>query len=202
MDSTNIDSVPFDQDLLFIKNQVYRASYWSENYIFDSSEVKTVSNNLFGYDLMIIDSSSILLTESNDTLFFSRTKENKASKKLNAYREGQSFKKDYVGRYEQKDLGTFAIKLLNNSQYCDTLSFEIYPDGQATFYPDFKKENAVQYSYRLDENGITFLKGCLQGNYKWQWNADRSEAGLRFSDMLSADTIWFKRESLPNENKR
>jgi hypothetical protein len=112
-----------------------------------------------------IDPNHFLLsggwTNNND--FYKRTTYGDYHENLKEYLKQDSLRKKLIGWWKLIDSNT-PVKLINYSGYYNKFTLNIRPDGNAVFYLENKLDSTVDYSYKVNIDGIDFNRGCIAGS--------------------------------------
>lgn len=126
----------------------------------------SIMTELYGtLKLNLIDSNHFQLGGgwTNNENFYRRTKYGNFHDNLKDYLKQDSLRKKVIGWWKLVSFQT-PVKLINYSGYFDKFTLNIREDGNAVFYLENKLDSTVDYSYKVNVDGIDFNRGCIVGS--------------------------------------
>ncbi len=115
--------------------------------------------------LTFLDSNRIRLNGgfSNTDDFFVRTTYGDYRGNLAEYLQQDSLRDKVIGWWKLVS-SKAPVELINYSGYYKTFTLNIRGDGDAVFYLENKYDSTVNYSYRMNPDGMDFNRGCIVGS--------------------------------------
>ena len=113
----------------------------------------------------LIDSNRLRISSgwSNSVDYFKRSNYGDYQENLIEYLQQDSLRKKAIGWW-QLTKSKMPIKLINYSGYYEKFTLNIQESGDATFYLENQFDSLVNYSYRMNPDGIDFNSGCVVGS--------------------------------------
>lgn len=132
-----------------------------------SKEDSLIDQREFKYGLKKLDTNRIEI-ENHYNFFgdftntYKKTHYGNYKDELNKYLKIDSIRNKALGWWKLSK-SKLPIELVNYSGKFDKFTMQINRDGTATFYLENYLDSIVDYSYRVRENGIDFMRGDVMG---------------------------------------
>jgi hypothetical protein len=113
----------------------------------------------------LIDSNHLHLGGgwTNNENFYKRAKQGDFHDNLKEYLQQDSLRHNVIGWWKLVSC-KMPVKLINYSGYYNNFTLNIRDDGNAIFYLENKLDSTVDYSYKVNPDGIDFNRGCIVGS--------------------------------------
>lgn len=110
----------------------------------------------------LLDSNRLCISGgwNNNNDFFQRRYFDKPKVRLNEYLESAKLRSEIIGWWKFNKSKS-PIRLINYSGYCDEFTLNIRTDGQAIFYLENNLDSTVNYTFKVNIDGIDFNRGCV-----------------------------------------
>lgn len=169
MDSTSNRSISYDRAIILEDSSFYLfsgsdgGSLITTGRRFGSDSIET--ENYGNLAIKLIDSNNIRLSGGwrNTEDFYKRRRSGNYHENLKEFLKQDSLRKKLIGWWKLVD-SKMPVKLVNYSGYYNKFTLNIQPDGKAVFYLENKFDSTVDYSYKVNIDGIDFNKGCIVGS--------------------------------------
>ena len=115
--------------------------------------------------IQLLDSNNIRISGgwNNADDYFRRSNYGDKEENLLEYLQQDSLRKKVIGWWQLTE-SKMPVRLINYSGYYEELTLSIQGDGKATFYLENQFDSIVNYSYRMNSDGIDFNRGCIAGS--------------------------------------
>jgi hypothetical protein len=113
----------------------------------------------------LLDSNKIRISGgwNNADDYFRRSNYGDNQENLLEYLRQDSLRKKVIGWWQLTE-SKMPVRLINYSGYYEKLTLSIQRDGNAVFYLENQFDSIVNYSYRMNSDGIDFNRGCIAGS--------------------------------------
>lgn len=110
---------------------------------------------------------------------------------LKEYFQSDSLRKKVLGWWKLK-ASRMPVNLINYSGYFENFTLNIREDGQAVFYLENKLDSTVDYFYKVNPDGIDFIRGCVVGS-DCKIEFDERNRMKLLLDEMRGDTLLLER---------
>ena len=113
----------------------------------------------------LIDSNRLNISDSwpRKQDYYKRTNYVDYRDNLKKYMKADSLRKKVIGWWKLIS-SKMPVKLINYKGYYEKFTLNIRGDGGAVFYLGNKLDSTVEYSYKVNPDGIDFDRGCIVGS--------------------------------------
>ncbi|MFL0085756.1 hypothetical protein R5N98_04860 [Tenacibaculum maritimum] len=113
----------------------------------------------------LLDSNRLRISGgwSNSDDYFKRSNYGNYQDNLLEYLQQDSLRQKVIGWW-QLTKSKMPVKLINYSGYYEKFTLNIQENGDATFYLENQFDSLVNYSYRMNPDGMDFNRGCIVGS--------------------------------------
>lgn len=154
----------------------------------------SIMTELYGnLKVFMIDSNHIHLGAGwiNNENFYKRTKYGDFTDNLEEYLNQDTLRRKVIGWWKLVS-SKMPVKLINYRGYYNKFTLNIRNDGYAIFYLENKLDSTVDYSYRVNPDGIDITRGDVVGT-DCKTSFDSKGRLKLVLDRSSADTLLLER---------
>ncbi|MEZ4818330.1 MAG: hypothetical protein R2776_10255 [Flavobacteriaceae bacterium] len=141
----------------------------------------------------LLDSNRLRISggwsDSDD--YFKRSNYGDYQENLLEYLQQDSLRQKVIGWW-QLTKSKMPVELINYSGYYERFTLNIRESGDATFYLENQFDSLVNYSYRMNPDGMDFNRGCIVGSDS-KISFDKSGNMKLLLDKRLGDTLTLER---------
>lgn len=166
-------------------------SMWNTGRKFDKTFL--ASNHGDTMRINLLDSNQLCVSGgwNNNEDFYKRSGNGDYHEKLKEYIKSDSLRKKVIGWWKLT-ASKMPIELINYSGYFKNFTLNIREDGKAVFYLENNLDSTVEYSYKVNPDGIDFNRGCIvDSNCKVSF--DKTGKMKLLLDRQMGDTLLLER---------
>jgi hypothetical protein len=129
----------------------------------ENDSIRTEHGEILKIELL--DSNKLRISGgwSNSDDYFKRSKHGDYQENLLEYLQQDSLRQKVIGWWQLTE-PKMPVKLINYSGYYEKFTLNIQEDGDAKFYLENQFDSIVNYSFRMNTDGIDFNRGCIVGS--------------------------------------